>query len=366
MKQNNTLERSYIKDEDVIEAEVKTAKAKDLNTDFLKRLSKFKIDLNEDIPPPEIVWSIKVKGQEYTAGTKGNFSVIIGKAKAKKTFSITLLLADYLKNENIKRVLYFDTEQSKYHVQKAVKRILIKNGITPSNLDVFHFRSLTITERIELIEQAIYHYDDVDLVIIDGARELITSINDEEQATMVTSKFLKWTEERNLHLITVLHQNKGDNNARGTIGTEIMNKAELVLSVTKLEDIKDSSSVETVVSRNKEIPPFAFTIDEQGIPHQQEEWNKPSNVGNGVKRISPEDIPNVTYNEILDLCYSKNEQLKYSDLVHQLDLAISKISGVKLSTDKLKKTILHLQNEKLIEQQGKAGTIKSFYVRISD
>ncbi len=355
------IKQPYIVNELEIDGDIKN-KAKN----FTLRLAKYKIDPNEKIPPPEIVWSVKVGDKMHTAGTKGNFSVIIGKPKAKKTFSLTLFLADYLKLEKNKRVLYFDTEQSKYHVQKAVKRIVSKNGTTHENFEVYHFRSISTTERLDLIEQAIYFYNDVDLVVIDGVRDLITSINDEEQATMITSKFLKWTEEKNIHVITVLHQNKGDTNARGHVGTEIMNKAELVLSVTKLEDQKDTSSIETVVSRNIDIEPFAFKVDEFGIPQQLEDWSKPTTTGNGVKRLQPNEIDNKTYNEILILCYAKNEQLKYSELQHQLDLAIITKFNVNLSVDKIKKTITHLKNENLIKQIGKQGTSKSFYVRVID
>ncbi len=244
-------------------------------TNFKDLLAKYRVDPNEKLLEPEIVWSVKVKDKVFPAGTKGNFCAIIGKPKSKKTFSLTLFLADYLKIHNGKRVLYFDTEQSKYHVQKAVKRIINKNGIPHENFEVYHFRSLSTEERLELIEQAIYFYDDVDLVVIDGVRDLITSINDEVQATMITSKFLKWTEERNIHIITVLHQNKGDDKARGHVGTEIMNKAELVLSVTPSEQDKDTSFIETIVSRNIAIEPFAFKVDENGIPHQLEDWSKP-------------------------------------------------------------------------------------------
>lgn len=258
---------------------------KDKNILFKERLAKYRVDPNEKLLEPEIVWSVKVQDKVFPAGTKGNFSTIIGKPKSKKTFSLTLFLADYLKIHNGKRVLYFDTEQSKYHVQKAVKRIINKNGIAHENFEVYHFRSLSTEERLELIEQAIYFYNDVDLVVIDGVRDLITSINDEVQATMITSKFLKWTEERNIHIITVLHQNKGDDKARGHVGTEIMNKAELVLSVTPSEQDKDTSFIETVVSRNIAIEPFAFKVDEQGIPHQLEEWSKPQKSANNKPKI---------------------------------------------------------------------------------
>lgn len=288
---------------------------------FRERLAKYRVDPNEKLLEPEIVWSVKVQDKIFPAGTKGNFSTIIGKPKSKKTFSLTLFLADYLKIHNGKRVLYFDTEQSKYHVQKAVKRIINKNGIAHENFEVYHFRSLSTEERLELIEQAIYFYNDVDLVVIDGVRDLITSINDEVQATMITSKFLKWTEERNIHIITVLHQNKGDDKARGHVGTEIMNKAELVLSVTPSEQDKDTSFIETVVSRNIAIEPFAFKVDEYGIPHQLEEWSKPQKLGK-PRKLKPFELPEIEQQKIVKEVFaiSLNATNSVDSLILHLDM----------------------------------------------
>ncbi len=71
--------------------------------------------------PPEILW---VNGS--TIGTLGNFSASTGKAKSKKTFNVSAIVAAALKNdevlqysaflpENKRKILYVDTEQSKYH-----------------------------------------------------------------------------------------------------------------------------------------------------------------------------------------------------------------------------------------------------------
>jgi hypothetical protein len=40
---------------------------------------------------------------------------------------------------------------------------------------------------------------------------------------------MQWTGEKNIRIQTVLHLNKGDDNARGHIGTELNNKAESLL-----------------------------------------------------------------------------------------------------------------------------------------
>ena len=80
--------------------------------------------------PPEI---LQVNGS--TIGTLGNFSASTGKAKSKKTFNVSAIVAAALSNSEVlrytaafpedkRKVLYIDTEQSKYHCQKVLKRIL--------------------------------------------------------------------------------------------------------------------------------------------------------------------------------------------------------------------------------------------------
>lgn len=68
-------------------------------------------------------------------GTLGNFSASTGKAKSKKTFNVSAIVAAALMNgevlryvaefpENKRTILYFDTEQSPYHCQKVIRRAL--------------------------------------------------------------------------------------------------------------------------------------------------------------------------------------------------------------------------------------------------
>src|SRR5690606_13337193 len=142
-------------------------------------------------------------------------------------------------------VLYIDTEQGRYHVQSAVKRICRMIGVSePDNLRIFGLRSLSPAERLVVIDYAISTTENLGFVAIDGIRDLVTSINDEDQASMMATKLLKWTDERQIHIATVLHQNKGDNNARGHLGSELVNKAETTLSITKNPQDKDISIVE--------------------------------------------------------------------------------------------------------------------------
>jgi hypothetical protein len=244
--------------------------------DLSLELSKCEIKSTDVILPPQVALKIG----DAIVGTLGNILSIIGKAKSRKSFFIGMAISasitknkvfSILSNELPKdksRVLYFDTEQHKYDVQIALKRICTITGIKePENLNVFGLRSKNPMERLELIEHAVYNTPNLGIVFIDGIKDLITSINDEEQATMIVSKLMKWSEEQNILIITVLHQNKGDNNARGHIGTEQNNKAQTVLTVTKSSDNDMVSIVKADMCRYLEPESFAFEIDENGIPY---------------------------------------------------------------------------------------------------
>ncbi|TXD50254.1 hypothetical protein ES043_16755, partial [Polaribacter sp. IC063] len=60
-----------------------------------KNRIKYKIDVTEIIPPPQIAWSLantKKSGNEIL-GTLGNFSAIIGKAKSRKSFYVNIAVS---------------------------------------------------------------------------------------------------------------------------------------------------------------------------------------------------------------------------------------------------------------------------------
>ena len=174
---------------------------------------------------PEIL-----KVHNSVIGTLGNFSASIGKAKSKKTFNVSAIVAAALTNgivlryvaalpEDKRKILYVDTEQSPYHCLKVARRILRMAGLPTDrdneNLEFLALRKHTPEERIAIVEQAIYRTDNIGLVIIDGIRDMVYDINSPSEATCIISKLMQWTDDRQIHIHTILHQNKADENARG-------------------------------------------------------------------------------------------------------------------------------------------------------
>lgn len=330
---------------------------------------KYRIDVREEIPKPKIAWSLRnsKNDEEAILGVLGDFGLIIGKAKSRKSFFVSIAISAALSKDLVlqrfksclpldkNEVAYFDTEQSKYYVQTTVKRICSQIGESePKNLHAFNLRSLKPAERLKFIENEIYLNDRLGFVVIDGIKDLVTSINSEEEATMIASKLLKWTEEREIFILNVLHQNKSDNNARGHIGTELINKAHTVLSVTKAENDKDISIVEPQQCRDKEPETFAFEIDENGLPKIAENFEIRTETRKN--RFDVTEIEDFKKYQLLNEIYSKGENFSYSELVRQMKLAYKKLFNNKLGDNRAKDLITYCKNENwLLQEKPKAA-----------
>ena len=152
-------------------------------------------------------------------GTLGNFSASIGKAKSKKTFNVSAIVASALSGntvlhyrsmfpENKRKILYIDTEQGQHHCQQVLKRILrlaeLPDDKKPDNLLMLSLRKFAPKIRLLIVEEAIGTIPDLGLVIIDGIRDFLYDINSSSESTYIISKFMQWTDDRQIHIHTVL------------------------------------------------------------------------------------------------------------------------------------------------------------------
>ena len=226
--------------------------------------------------PPQIIWV-----DNSTIATLGNFSASTGKAKSRKTFNVSAIVAASLAGgkvlnyraylpEGKRRILYVDTEQSRFHCHGVLERILKLAGLPTTvdneNLDFIGLREYTPALRLQLIDYALRRDQSYGLVIIDGIRDLMYDINNAGESVELINKLMQWSSFYDLHIHCVLHLNKGDDNVRGHIGTELNNKAETVLVISKSSNHPEVSEVRSMHIRDKDFIPFAFQISEDGLP----------------------------------------------------------------------------------------------------
>ena len=273
-------------------------------------------------------------------GTLGNFSASIGKAKSKKTFNVSAMVAAALSGKEVlnyttdfpdgkNRILYIDTEQSQNHCMIVMHRIM-KLAELPANEDCDRFYFLALRkfnpkERLAIIDDAISQIEGLGFVVIDGIRDLVYDINSPSEATCVISKLMQWTDEYQIHLHTILHQNKSDENARGHIGTEINNKAETVIQIEKDKDDSNISKVESVHTRSKDFLPFAFYINDQSLPELLPDY-VPTKKSAGRPKQEPfspgKNIHESTHRKALELAFEGKETISgYKALEEELTTA---------------------------------------------
>jgi hypothetical protein len=111
-----------------------------------------------------------------------------------------------------------------------------------------------------------------------------------------------------------LHLNKGNDNTRGHLGTELNNKAETVLQITKDEFDKDISSVTTIYIRDIEFEPFASRINENSLPELANDYQQKPNTAQ--KGFDYREVPETKHREALGNIFSEAES--YKNLIAKL------------------------------------------------
>ena len=209
--------------------------------------------------------------------------------------------------------------------------------------------------RLAIVEQAIGTIPNLGLVIIDGIRDFMYDINSPNEATNIISKFMQWTDDRQIHIHTVLHQNKNDEHARGHIGTELNNKAETIMQVEVDKEDKAVSVVEAVHIRDREFEPFAFRINEEGLPELVEPYlPKEKKIGRPTKEpFDPyKEIPENVHRAALDAAFANGTIGNYGDYLERLKEEYG-LQGVKLGHNKAVKVATFLGNKRMVIKEGK-------------
>jgi hypothetical protein len=201
------------------------------------------------------------------------------------------------------QVLWVDTEQSPSHVQKVVRRIHRMAEVAENEpyelLKTLTLREIEPKERFRVLRDAIAYYKPK-LVVVDGISDLMYNSNCIEESDAVVGEFMALSTEYNCHIMSVLHTNPNSDKARGHIGSTLQRKAETMIYVRK---VGERSVVEPQFCRNEEFAPFAFHINEEGMPEECEMPNECSESGNSEEdpcvRIIREGYPNGIERKVL-------------------------------------------------------------------
>ena len=276
--------------------------------------------------PQEIV---QIDG--ITIATLGNFSASTGKPKSKKTFNVSAIVASALSGKEVlkykanlpackNKILYIDTEQSKCHCHKVLHRILSLAGLPTDQendrIEFFVLREYTPDQRRDIIRWALHEENNIGLVVIDGIRDLIHDINSPSESLDIINELMRWSSYYELHIHTVLHLNKGDDNTRGHVGSELNNKAETVLQISKNMENGNISEVRAMHIRDKEFTPFAFEIGKDSLPHLVNDYQ--FKINKRDKLTSYVDMTEQQHRSALEITFQNGPVVGYQALLDAL------------------------------------------------
>jgi len=261
----------------------------------LADFEKYRIRHTDEVIKPDVVFF--VNGQMVCS--RKNIFGITGKAKAGKSYAMSLIIAAVLQKGEFQgvissflpkgkdKIILFDTEQSEYHISVILDRIK-KLGTTDKqmeNLIVYSFDTLRSSKRREFFEDIIFQTEETGLILIDGVADLMASINDETSAADMLDDLRSFATKLDVAIGYVLHQNPSDNlKMRGHVGTIATNKSETVFQVASVKDNKTTKLVEFLSCRNKHPENFSFEILEDGIPEIQSECYEEPKAGRKVQK----------------------------------------------------------------------------------
>lgn len=285
-------------------------------------LRPYLLDPREDYPEPYSI--LEFNGVPFSK--VGGLAAISGQKKNGKSFVLTQLMAAILGNgcERVQTylpgltvpertidfighdpsVLYIDTEMEKLNTAKVLRRVHWLCGWDMKYPNE-RFNVLRLTNMPKDSDKAAYiqRYDLIrvaidlirpDVMFVDGLRDLLASINDEESITKILDFFGGVAEDRNMSIWMALHQNPNRKNdedglkMRGWAGTELGNKVSDTLVSIKT---KTASGVTFTVkqqdARDKDIDDWKFVVTDDagnlGVP-------KIINNGGGVVELKADDV----------------------------------------------------------------------------
>ena len=264
-------------------------------------LRPYLLDPRENYPEPYTM--LEFNGVGF--GKIGGFGAISGQRKNGKTFLITQLMAAILSEDNERtrqylpgltvpqrtidflghqpRVLYVDTEMEKLSSAKVLRRVhwLCNWDMTLPNdrFSVLWLKNMPHDDAVKVHRQ---RYDLIrlaidaiqpDAIFIDGLRDLLASINDEESITNILNDFGSLAEDRNINIWMALHQNPSkkedadDLKMRGWAGTEYGNKvSDTLVSIKSKTQNGVTFTVKQQDARDKDMDDWKFEVtDDAGL-----------------------------------------------------------------------------------------------------
>ena len=278
---NSEIERSKSKKKsDAIAEEFKKREA-ELNGETISdeeeaEVKKYEVHLSKAIPRPKVI----LYQDESRVFSLKNMSMVVGKEGSRKTTLCIGFIVALLDNKDVLGfhnpdngciALYVDTEQSPEDIAEFLRAVNKARGIDENgesnDFYCIGLRGCPIDDRFKVIKNKIILCQ-AKFVVIDGVADLIKSPNDEKESNQIIADLTTLIEEKEIHVLNVIHNTWGNEKARGHAGSHLYRKSETAFLCTNR-----GNYTEVTVQRSKKIPVhgFCFITNENGFPELTEQ-----------------------------------------------------------------------------------------------
>ena len=273
-------------------------------------LKDVRVDLAKDYPPMDYLLSRNGVG----CVPRGDIQGLGGKMKNGKTTAGLCMIVALLKGEFMGfkaardnyKCLIVDTEQSIINAAEKLKTIHRLVGwpenVNNERLVSISLRNLSRKERAEYLAKAI-EIERPDFVLLDEVVDICADFMDNIGSQATVDVLMKLS--KSCAIMCVLHVNKKDEDFRGHLGTELMNKCSEAYTVTKTGNIAE---VKQTVCRNEPISDWAFSFGEGGVPEPATILSKADEKKDEMSKAFAEIFQQkseCTYSELCNICMSK-------------------------------------------------------------
>jgi KaiC/GvpD/RAD55 family RecA-like ATPase len=282
--------------------------------DVPTNINDFLINPNIELPAENIIISIQGK----TILSEKNVCVISGKPKSRKSVIAHSIISSAISGKNIlgieantqKNVVLIDTEQSQHDLLRSINRLkqLAELKTIPNQLKIYSVRQLNV-EQIKAMLKLIAQDASNQLIVIDGALDLINNINDVEESKQSIDIIKQLLVANNIALVMVIHQAKSTNFTIGHFGSYFDRFAQSVLSIEKTES--GTSKIASAMMRSDaDFKPYEFYWN-FNINNYCINWTETDE----ILLNSPGDWPATKHFNKMELVYKNVNVLTYQALI---------------------------------------------------
>jgi hypothetical protein len=181
--------------------------------------------------------------------SRGNLAMITACAGAGKSSVMEAACASILSPMadalglcvNAKKLLYVDTERSRFDHNHSWQRFLRRSGIEPGGAVPVSVTWENVKAIESLCDRLSYLWSRLDaenvpeIVLLDGIGDFCADPNDSDECTALVYRLGSIADTRNIGIMLSLHNNPAMNSvkARGVLGSELWRKSESVLIIEK-------------------------------------------------------------------------------------------------------------------------------------